>query len=481
MSSFLNLIPNQKYFGLSIGISTLRGVETDYNGKILLTAEVPLQVNTFDQGILTNRTEFQKSLRQLLSTGHFSTPYVLVCIPEIYAFGREYSIPLIPQEDIHEAISLHVKDLFPFPEEEIYYDWRIIDQTDKEFHISVVAIPKKVLDPLIEVLLDTNLKPLGFEPGSSILSYLIPPHNNFIIADINRTVSYLTLIENSKTLFTTVVTLTQEDTPRSYLTNITQSINEIVNFYTRKGVIKNSANASTTVYLSGELASPEWEKATQSLLPFTTKILSIKNIPPSFNKAYAAAVTKISPLDNAATINLIPESLKQLHMTERSHAFIKALLIRTTIVFFLACIFSIAAFVAVQIKLQSLSKLIQSLTASSQPQKSEYVKLLLFSSNAKNIINLSPLRTTPARYIVAIEKSMPQTVSVSNLEYNDANQSFTATGTSKDRIGLLTFKNNLEKTDLFSKLTFPLGSLESSTDLNFVITFIVSKTSPHGK
>ena len=120
-------LPKKVHFGLSIGRVSIRGVEVNRQGKAVAFAEMRLPEGTFDAGVLVKKDVFVQALKQLLVKGKFSTAYVSVCFSEIFAYTREYQLPQINQEDIYEAISWHIQELFPYPAREIYYDWRFYD------------------------------------------------------------------------------------------------------------------------------------------------------------------------------------------------------------------------------------------------------------------------------------------------------------------------------------------------------------------
>jgi hypothetical protein len=53
------------------------------------------------------------------------------------------NIPAVPLSEMHEAVSWQVKDLFPFPSDEIYFDWKLLGKTDAEYRVSIIAVQKK--------------------------------------------------------------------------------------------------------------------------------------------------------------------------------------------------------------------------------------------------------------------------------------------------------------------------------------------------
>ena len=249
-------LPKRKHFGLSIGRMTIRAVEMD-GRKVRSAVEVSLPDGIFADGMLVKREEFVSLLKKLVVQGKFTTEYIAVCFSEIYAFSREYSLPIIPQEEISEAISWHVKELFPFPESEIYYDWKVLETHTQNYDLSVVAVQKKILDPIVAAIKDAGLKPLSFEPGAAAIAGLLmlKLHEQAYLVEINRIGAYVTLVEGEKALFTTVVPYRVQETVETYLEHIKQTLVEINAYYQKKGILQP---VKLQIILSGELATEEW-------------------------------------------------------------------------------------------------------------------------------------------------------------------------------------------------------------------------------
>jgi len=467
------LLPKQQYFGLSIDRTAIRAVEISQRGTLRAIAELLFPEELFTDGILTHKEYFTRSIQSLYQTGKFTSPYVIVSFPEAYAYTRAYTLPKIPLDDVNEAVSWHVKDLFPFPEGEIYYDWKILGTTEKDITVAVVAVPKKVLDPLKDALIDAGLKPLRFEPDASVIARLLQLGNDqaALVTDVSEKGAYVTLVEGQKATFTTVVNVTAEDTPEAYVKNINQTLTEIASFYKTKGVLKEE---SLAIVLTGELATEEWAKQAASIISYPMKILRTQ-VKPSFNKAYAVATARVTPPRDEQTINLLPEQMQAHYDNQRTTAFYKTLLLRTCIFFIGLLSASILCFVAVSIRRQQLDKDVKNLSGSTKALGPERQKLLLLNSQAKQIVMLAPLRKTPKEITVEIGRLIPEGISVSQWDYDDSKLRYTLTGTAQTRDELIRFKTILEQSSIFADITLPLESLERPIDSKFTFTFIAKK------
>lgn len=467
-------VPKHRHFGLSIGRTSIRGVEVDARGRIKALAEIALPDTVFQGGILVEKNIFIEHLKKLIAAGKFSTKYVAVCFSEAHAYSREHAVPLIAHNEIHEAISWHVKDLFPFPEEDIYFDWKLIEATEKENKVLVVAIQKNFLDTLLDALISTGLKPLSCEPGAAAVSRLLifKPGQHALVTEINRRGAYVTLVEGSKTLFTTVVNYTNTDTAESYLKNITQTILEVADYYKNKGIIKDE---STAVVLTGEVVSNDWVQKMSTLVSYPVQILTTPVNNPAFNKAYAVAISTVAPPDDEKTINLLPSSIQQYYDRERRNVFYTSLLIRTAVILGIFCGISILALIAVSLQRQQLEARVKSLTAETTATSPDTQNLLLLNAQAKNIVDLAQLRATPKDKLVIIGSLLSDPIKVAQWDYDDRKLTYSIVGDAADRSDLLNFKNKLDASDEFAKVTLPLGSLETPKNVHFEISFITKK------
>lgn len=468
------LIPRKNHFGLSIGRTSLRGLELDQKGKVKSGAEVFFPEDVFVNGTIGKKDIFIETLKKLLQAGTFSTSYVAVCFSEVYAYTREYSLPLISDTEIHEAVAWHVGELFPFPKDELYFDWRILTKTETEYKIAVVAVQKQVLDPLVEVLTQAGLKPLGFEPGASAITrlLLLKPGQQALVTEINRKGAYVTLVEGEKPIFTTVISLAQEDTPEVYLKNIVAAINEMVDFYTKKHLLNEQG---LQIVITGELADGNWQKNLENSIKKSVSMVETELKKPSFNKTFAMAKAVVLPPPDPRSINLLPEKLQKMYDAERSFAFYSTLLVRSIVFASFFAIVAGIAFTFVTITRQTLDNRVKQLSVSTEKKKSETQNLLLLNAQAKNIIALAPLRQTVKDKLLVIQSVLPAGIIISQWEFDDNKQLFTLNGTALTREDLLFFKQKLEQTEEFTKITLPLGSLEIPQNVKFTITFVLNK------
>lgn len=465
------LAPQKKHFGLAIGRTSLRGLELNEKGKIIYGGEVIFVEDVFDKtGVVTNKKSFVEALKKLLTAGKFSTQFVAVAFSEVYVFSREQILPKLPFSEIREAISWHVKDLFPLPEAQLYFDWKIISESERNIRVAVVAVPKQVLDPIVETLLASGLKPLSFEPGASAISRVtnISMDKQALVVQVNKKGAYVSLMEGDKALFTTVVNYASATPFENNFMSIVATINEMTAFYKNKGLLKDKIE----VILTGELTSKDLMKKFQDAIKLPISILDIGIDKQEYSKAFAVAISSVKPPTDPNTINLLPPEIQTEYDRDYQNAFFTALLIRTLLVFTSLLMLAIGGFISLSVTKDSTDRQVQNLTTVTKAQNKETQNLLQLNAQAKNIIRLAPLRKTPKDKILAIQSILPAGVVINQWEYDDNKQQFNLSGVALERNHLLLFKQKLEETEEFSKVNLPLEYLALPQNIEFTISFL---------
>jgi Tfp pilus assembly PilM family ATPase len=468
------IVPKVKYFGLSIDRTGLRAVELTADGKVQALAEIIIPDDTFGEGSLAKPDVFVSSILQLFTAGKFTTPYVSVCFPEAYAYTRDHDVPDIPVGEIGEAVSWHAKDLFPFPQEDLYYDWKILEKKTDGYHVGVVAILKKMLDPMVDSLVAAGLKPLRFEPDASSTARLISlkTSQHALVTEVNKRSAYVTLVEGEKSLFTTVIAFTSDDTPMTYLTNITTTVKDIAAFYTKKGVL---TEADTEVIVTGEVATNDWAGLMAKYVPYKIKILNTPVNNPAFNKAYAAATALIAPPEDENSINLMPGDVQAAYDRQWRMSYYRNVIVKGCIGLAVLCLIPLGVLLAVQGQTARLKAEVDRLTAVTKTSDTEIRKVTALNGQLESILSLVPLKATPAKKIDALMATAIPGITLTQWDFDDSTQQFSVSGTAATRNTLLEFRNRLEDTKEFMKITLPLEFLEGDKDIQFTITFLSAK------
>ncbi len=468
------LLPKIRFFGLAIESHAICGVEVNEKRIPIHSAQMQLPEGTFVGGQLQNIDVFTQILKQLVKVGKFTTPYVAVTFPESISYTRGLTVPSVADEELTEAIAWQAKDLFPFPAEEIYFDSKVISKQAHDSQVTVVAVQRKNLDPLITALIKSGLKPLRFEPDAMALSRLLKLKSSeqALLVERNTEGAYITLVSGDKSLFTTIVPKTAQDTEIEMEKGTTQSLAEIIQYYQSKAQI---GSTTASIVVTGEPISQAWVSQISQTFHLPAKILKTQFGKSVIDKAFASVTEPVQPPASIESINLLPATTQAYYDTERHQAFRKALLMRALAIPVMLTITSGILYGMIQIEKNKLTALTAELSTLITSQQTDTKKLLLVNTQAKAIIALSSLRESPAQYIEALEPLLGNDIVITSWSYDDAKLQFTLSGTAKTRTALLEMKDRFENSDLFGKITIPLGTLELPVQVPFTVMFLTKK------
>lgn len=151
-------------FGLDIGLSSLKVMQISKSRKkdsVIGYGVTSFSSDVFTDGILTDPEALAKVSHELFDKhiiGEITTPRTVIAIPASKTFTRSMSLPKLKQKDLAAAVQLEAEQYIPMPIEDLYLDYNVVSQTDKETEILAVAVPRKIVD---SYLLLTKL--LGLE------------------------------------------------------------------------------------------------------------------------------------------------------------------------------------------------------------------------------------------------------------------------------------------------------------------------------
>ena len=170
MLEFLTLKPEA--FGLDISDLSLKIVKLKKKGKFFSLAsfgEFPIKKGIIEKGEIKD----QKALSEIIQNAilkvrgeRLKTKYVVASLPEEKAFLQVIQMPILEPEELKSAVKYEAENYIPLPIEQVYLDFQIVKPVYNHLdHLDVLiaALPKKTIDPYVQVLKKAGLKPLALE------------------------------------------------------------------------------------------------------------------------------------------------------------------------------------------------------------------------------------------------------------------------------------------------------------------------------
>jgi len=124
---------------------------------------------TTPPGALNSYKEEQKlqmieAIKALVADSRVPIKEVAVALPEATVFSRVITIPPVKEEETQDAIYWQLKQMLPYPIEEVQSDFSILETNEKgEKKVLAVAAPKKLVTLYVELLEKAGLNPVAIE------------------------------------------------------------------------------------------------------------------------------------------------------------------------------------------------------------------------------------------------------------------------------------------------------------------------------
>lgn len=158
-------------FGLDIGYGSMKVMQINQQAGKKKPAIQGYGVVSFNpafiqEGVVTDIEGLAKAAKKLFAEdmiGKINTRRVAVTMPVARTFNRAMSLPKLAKNDLDQAVRLEAEQYIPMPIDELYLDYEITSQTNKEIELLVVAVPKKIVDSYVAFLQVVGLEPVAFE------------------------------------------------------------------------------------------------------------------------------------------------------------------------------------------------------------------------------------------------------------------------------------------------------------------------------
>jgi type IV pilus assembly protein PilM len=175
-----NFFHDKPLFGLDIGPGSLKVMQlSEPPDKIPATGYRPKVVGygftTFDKaalqdGVVAQPEVIAKAAIDLFENrliGDITTRRVSIAIPAYRTFTRSLRLPKLKPSEIRAAVQLEAEQYISMPLEELYLDYEVIRQTEKNTELFAVAVPQAIVDSYLELTQILGLEAVLVEPTLS--------------------------------------------------------------------------------------------------------------------------------------------------------------------------------------------------------------------------------------------------------------------------------------------------------------------------
>jgi type IV pilus assembly protein PilM len=162
-------------FGLDISDSSIKIVQLKkkVSGyKLISYNRTDLPSGIIKDGEIQQEKELVKYIKQAIDETNgkkIKTNYAVCSLPEQHSFIKILQMPQMSMAELQNAIKWEAEANIPFPLDEVYIDWQIIEPVKNHldhFDILINAVPKKIINQYVNVLHRAGIQPVVFETES---------------------------------------------------------------------------------------------------------------------------------------------------------------------------------------------------------------------------------------------------------------------------------------------------------------------------
>jgi Tfp pilus assembly protein PilN len=464
------------HFGLAFTSTSIRVMQVDSKGNVLAKSE-----RYFSAPIISSAHVHTQSilaaLKEMRQESGIEMKYAAVTLSEKFAFSREHAVPSTSMAEINEAINWQIEKVFPFSKNEVYIDWKLIDQDQTGSKIMVTVIPKLLLDELKSVLQSAEIFPISFEPSASALTRLIPNDQSgeLIILELDHTSASASLVLNKVSVLTTTTNFTDQ-TPPDQVTG--QLIGVVQNL--QQHLAKNQINTKgLRIILTGDKATDAIAQVLNGQFSLETSLMHVEGIEPSWHLVFIAASQDILPPESGKSINLLPVNLQAYYTAHMDYSLARRVLVYLLSLVVMGVFVGALAYVGSLVTLAAANRQLETAKLESPTVGASGYNLALVNQKAGRLVNLFPKKVSPEQYITELYNVTPEGINLVYINVISGGKAIEVNGIAQNRDALIGYRDALEASNYFARPNIPLAALEDSANKEF--SLMIQTKSPEAK
>lgn len=173
MSDTIYFYKDRPVFGLDIGASSVKYMQLEMQkGKCIIKGygSAHYDESYISKGEIINFEGVASAIHKAFkeqTRGKITTHRAIMSVPAAFSYSRIITLPSsVELKDIPEAVQTESQQYLPSAISELYTDYSIIDNQDKERRILSVAIPKKIIDSYMTLANILDLEVIAMEPST---------------------------------------------------------------------------------------------------------------------------------------------------------------------------------------------------------------------------------------------------------------------------------------------------------------------------
>lgn len=122
----------------------------------------------------SRKQALSEALRSFLRHFNPAKDPLYICLSPDQVVTLELLLPPAAEENLSRVVEYEVERHLPFHREEVYYDFLPLGRKGDKVGLLLVAVPRRIVDEILEILSGFGIRPRGVEPTATALSnYLL--------------------------------------------------------------------------------------------------------------------------------------------------------------------------------------------------------------------------------------------------------------------------------------------------------------------
>jgi general secretion pathway protein L len=118
----------------------------------------------------SRKQDLSEALRSFLRHFDPAKDPLYICLSPDQVVTQELFLPPAAEENLAQVVEYEVERHLPFRRQEVYYDFLPMGRKGDKVGLLLVAVPKRIVDEILDVLADLGIRPRGVEATVTALS-----------------------------------------------------------------------------------------------------------------------------------------------------------------------------------------------------------------------------------------------------------------------------------------------------------------------
>lgn len=223
--------------------------------RITKWANHSLEPGIFEEEMISNPQALGTTVRQLMNSSGITDGNVTASVSGLYSLSRIVTVPTpLGQPVTQQAILDTMKDIIPFPEDELYVSWRTLASGQDGGHlVLLVGVPRDVIDSEVQALRAAGINPRTLDLKAMALARAVQREQALILNIEPTTLDMVVIVGGVIEIMRTTAWPQDSLSIEEKTENLASALELTVSFYNLHHP-NSPLNEATPFFITGQLS-----------------------------------------------------------------------------------------------------------------------------------------------------------------------------------------------------------------------------------